>query len=95
MPCERFASTDRYVRGSNVLIAGMSLPYWVIVTEPAVLEPPGTIRVINRAQLEDGRIRWLVEGANIMGVLPGLARGVVSVKRVPNGTTSRSTINRW
>ncbi len=72
------------------------MSYWLVVTQDSALIPPGTRKVFERTLLSDGLVRWLVEGAGFMSVLPKVVKGVVSVERVAQDAPEKAQLlNRW
>ena len=62
------------------------MPYWIVVTRggrEGYYPPIGTKRVLGREELEDGTIRWLLEGEEYMSVLATVLEGVLFVERAP------------
>ena len=57
------------------------MSYWVIIAEQGSPIPVGTTRVVHREVLSDGRVKWVVEGAEFMNVLAGIVNGIISVRR--------------
>ena len=75
---------------------GFCMPYWIVTTEGSPVEPPGTRKVLRRVLLDDARIRWLVEGASFIGVLPEMIGGIISVVRVaPPAAEDGSMPGKW
>lgn len=72
------------------------MSYWLIVTDDSASIPPGTSKVLERVLLSDGLVRWFVEGAGFMSVLPSVVKGVISVKGVhKDAPETAELLNRW
>ena len=75
------SSSARDKGGSGSLARRKCLAYWVITAEQDAPIPVGTTRIIERQPLGDGRVKWIVEGAEFMNVLAGVVKGIISVER--------------
>lgn len=72
------------------------MAYWLVLTEASSAVPPGTRKVVERVPVSETLVRWLVEGAGFMSVLPTVVKGVHSVEPVRlDNLESAELVNRW